>query len=550
MLRELTPLWKNSTYDMAIFDDRLLLSDIELMRTYACGTYLHSFLPTDDYIFDMTDYVKNDELKHHDNEILSHTYDEKHIYALPYEKDFDLIYYNELDENFKNIAKSMSTLTWNELYNMTYSEPEKHTMIALGDDDNLLNFFFEYMNSQFDISKTPDNKYFDQFCEEEFVEKFYSFRDFVFDYTRNNYNRTLHLSLDDAFTYFVNDASPFYKGKASHYHLFDEIENENENENENGNGNDEKTYSKFSSVLPPKYQSAIIEHFVVINKNSIIDKDILMEIAKILTSKEMQLFKAERFGSIPTFDFSKKDTDSDIKKYCEMHSKICEHSEKIKKIHLKDLFDSKYTPAFFETRLLLPSVIKRFIRFDSIDLLTFTLNNIKELVTDHMGIYSFLTYFLMSVFVISTLIIMVLTFYHRKHPYLKAISPNFCIIILFGYILSTISILMYLPPFSVLKSKIFYIMETICYTIILAPMFAVTFRIYRIFKSDSLISKSLDDLHLIMYVSIFTGIVFIYKLIIVSCEKFYFLAYGYINASYRLARYTFTNFKVYDTIDM
>ncbi|OUM65769.1 hypothetical protein PIROE2DRAFT_7185 [Piromyces sp. E2] len=90
--------WTNSTFDLAVVDDRMLFAEYGLMETYAIGTYLQTKHPTEEYLLDMTDYVNNNDLKHHDSEILKHTYHEKHIYALPWEKDFDLLYFNEADE--------------------------------------------------------------------------------------------------------------------------------------------------------------------------------------------------------------------------------------------------------------------------------------------------------------------------------------------------------------------------------------------------------------------------------------------------------------------
>ncbi|OUM65768.1 hypothetical protein PIROE2DRAFT_7184, partial [Piromyces sp. E2] len=401
------------------------------------------------------------------------------------------------------------------------------------------------MNSQFDMWKEPNKKYYDQFCEKDADEKFKAFRKHVIDYTNENYNRTLQLSLDQAFMMFVQDQSPFFRGKASHYYLLFEEEEEGDNKNKR----QDESMPQFSSVLPPKNISPLTEHYLIANKNTFIDKDILMETARILTSKEMQLYKVKHFGSIPTFDFSKKNDDNEIKNYCDKHSKICEHYENLKKFRLKDLFDSRYTPAFFEVRLLLPSVIKRYIMSNNLERLKFGFENIKELVTSFMGAYSYLTYCIISIYSILIFTVIGLTYYYKNHPYLKAISPLFCIIIILGYLLTTIGILMFLPPFSIAKCKIFYMLEILSYTLIVAPMYVITYRIYRIFKSGIIDSKSLSNKRLFIYVVIFNLIAVIYKFIVIFAVDFHYIAYGYLNESRRLARYYFTNYTVFDTVD-
>lgn len=210
--------WKNGSFDMALLDDRMLYSDKALMRTHLTDFYFDSFKPTEDYLLDLTKYVSKKDLKHHDPEILKHSYYKKHIYGLPYEKDFDVLYYIRTNEKAVNIIKSIETMDWDEFYNQTVSqrvENEIPLIIAGGDEDNFTNLFFEYINSKYDIDFNEKN-YFEQVLLRKSEEKLTSYQKFVNDYTGNNVNNTLHVDLDTAFYYFMNQNTPFFRGKASH----------------------------------------------------------------------------------------------------------------------------------------------------------------------------------------------------------------------------------------------------------------------------------------------------------------------------------------------
>eukprot|EP00833_Pecoramyces_ruminatium_P003889 jgi/Orpsp1_1/1177921/evm.model.c7180000063338.1 len=220
----------------------------------------------------------------------------------------------------------------------------------------------------------------------------------------------------------------------------------------------------------------------------------------------------------------------------------------MKKIIIKDHFDSKYSPSFFELRILFPDTIRYFVQTNDMEFFRFSLKNIVELVSFHMGVYGFLSYFMVIVFSLCTFVIMGLTYYYRNHPYLKAISPIFCIIILFGYLLNVINILMLLPPYSVLKCKVSYVSE-MSNSFVLIPMFAVTYRIYRIFKSKIIITKALDNIHLLIYICIALILNLIYKIIITLVFDFQYLSSGYFNDSLRLPIFIFQHYKTFDLID-
>jgi len=304
----------------------------------------------------------------------------------------------------------------------------------------------------------------------------------------------------------------------------------------------------FSAVLPPKKSSVITERYLAINKFSNIDKKILIDVARILTSKEMQLLRATKFGSVPALDLTRK-SDYDINSYCEEKYEICYSLEKMTRIRLKEIFKTKYQTPFFEVRLLLPSVIRNNLINGTVENITKGFINIKELNTTTMGIYFYLCYIVVSIFSLISLKYVYQTFKYRNHPYIKAVSPHFCNLMNIGFIMSMISLLMFLPPYSILKSKISYLYDMINISLIVIPMVFVTYRIYYIFKSESIVNRVFSNKRLSICIIIPLLIIIAFKIYIIIQKEFYYIPFGLLNENPRFPQYYFEDFRFFDDMD-
>jgi len=141
-------------------------------------------------------------------------------------------------------------------------------------------------------------------------------------------------------------------------------------------------------TLPPKYQSVTTYKYLVANKYSKIKPEILPEVALILTSKEAQLFRVNNFGDIPTFDFSKKDSDPYLQYYCNKNPIICSAMKKMKKLYLRDIFKSNTMVPFYDVECNFPVRIKNFLLNCDFEYNQNTFINMNEFITDHLGYYS------------------------------------------------------------------------------------------------------------------------------------------------------------------
>jgi len=211
--------WMNSTFDLGIFDDRLLYSEFSLMESDVVRGYFKTRKPSIDYFVDLTKYIPKKELEYNDPEILNNSYYDGHIYALPYERDFDILYYLKNNEKSNYIAQSMENLNWEEFLALMNFQTKDPLAVPLGDDDDLLNFLFEYVNTKYNTSEDKDKNYYDQFVNEKSEIIFKSFYDFVITYTKNQLNHTIRIGYDEAYSAFLERQLTFYKGKASHYQV-------------------------------------------------------------------------------------------------------------------------------------------------------------------------------------------------------------------------------------------------------------------------------------------------------------------------------------------
>ncbi|ORX51508.1 hypothetical protein BCR36DRAFT_351373 [Piromyces finnis] len=399
---------------------------------------------------DLTDYIDEESLNCHDPKILNRGKLNGKLYALPYESDFDNLYYDNENQKSKNITKSMESLTWDELIDSINESSSYPLRISLSYTENFLSTFMEYASSFHNLTKEYDPQFYKVFYNDTTNQLYKSFYEFLNKYTNRTIDNTLYEFPEDALLSFLDGESIFYKGKASQMSSFKEFPN-------------------ISSTLPPKYISSKFSNYLIINKQSEIDKSILVEIAKELTSKEIQLFKAKHFGNIPTFDFNDK---SNIETYCEIseiQKEICQQLRQIKEINLKDIFKSKYSATYFEISSYLSPFFIEYLYEDEIDF-----NKISDL-------------FKYSYEMVTTQI---------------AITPIYCNLIIFGCIFHMAKIFFDLPPYSKTKLKIIFIFEQLSVDLIYIPMLALIYRIYRIYNSNSLTVKYLTNKKLFIIITI------------------------------------------------
>jgi len=93
-----------------------------------------------------------------------------------------------------------------------------------------------------------------------------------------------------------------------------------------------------------------------------------------------------------------------------------------------------------------------------------------------------------------------------------------------------IKILSDLPPFSIGKVMTYFVVDSIGVNLVYLPMFVVTYRIYRIFQSRSIISKSLSDKRLLIVIIVIMIVTLLYnsdvnKVFTLLTSEFYFSTY-------------------------
>lgn len=514
-------LW-GGDYDMVIIDDRTLFSEISYMESDWIEFFLYSRKPSVDLLVNLSknDIEKDRSLEFNDPKAMKDARYRGALYGLPYELDFDLLYYATENPKSKKLAETMQDLTWDAFIEEVFPDPIK---ISLSEDHNMLNFFVEYAYTRYNLTEDYDPNYFHVFYNDT-AESFYqSFYDLVSNYTEGDMLETLMLTQDEAMASFLHGDSLFFKGKASHHAMLQDISTQ-----------------AYGMTLPPRHFSVVTEKFLVINQFSPIDPKVLVKAAGQLTSKAMQRLRAEKFGSIPTFDMSQRESDPDIESYCQSHETLCHYLGTMNRLYVKDLFTLKYSPPFYEIIVLLVPIIKTYLREYNLPKMIFSFKNINELITFGLGIYGVLAYVFTIAIALCTSFMAFLVYKYRKHPYLKVISPSFCIMIIIGCTLSSLKILQNLPPYSELRAKFDLIYTTVSTNLIYIPMFSVTYRIYRIHNTSTVLSRALTNKNLMIGTTVAIAISVIFRLCAMFTQEFYCLPFGSLRSP-RFPEWMYTN---------
>lgn len=520
---------KYGEYDMVVLDDRILFNDISLIETNHLVNEFGYMKPSLELLMDMTKYVKNKNFDYHNLKVLKDGIYKDKVYGLPYEIDFDLLYYYNNIPSVVELVKRMNDITWDEIVAIYKDSGYFPLTMGLNDDDDLLNLMIEYASNHYNLMKEYDSKYFKVFYNETGQDLFNKFYDFIINYTNDEpYYNTLYINQEDAIKIFIEKKAIFFKGKATH--------------------NDTICYESYiSSTLPPKYITTVIEKYIVINKQSNIDYQLLTEVAYQLTSKDMQIFRAKHLNTIPTFDISKREIDEDINRYCQIKPDMCNILEKMKPLYIKDIFNVKYGTSYYEIATLLPTVIRNYIMNHDISLITFALKNNDVLISMNMGKYKILSYLVACIPASLALLFIIFVSYHRWHPYIRVMSPSFCIMIISGMVMNIFKIFLLLPPYSIPKTKFYFIYITLNTNLIYIPMFAVIYKIYNVYQSKSRYIKSLTDNQLLKIIGSIILVTILYRIIIIFTCDFYYISYGDI-LDPRFPVYGYSNYNIHNTI--
>jgi len=518
-------------YDLLLLDDRFLFSDTSLIENIQLEDYFNFRHIYKNYL-NLTTYINLQELEYHNPKVVKDGMLDKYsLYGLPFELDFDLLYYHNEVQQLENL--SPEKLTWEKLLDPNFPDSTSNSNskfkslfgLPLGDNNELLNLFIEYFSDKKNLTTERIQRkadYFDKKKENDNI--FVSFKNFVEKSSNSDIDDILGENFDTVLTSFINKENKVMKGKASHFAYLKSLSN-----------------ITVSSTLPPKYFSAITEKYLVINNHSLKEKKLLVEVAKQLTSKEMQLYRAQNFEYIPTLDVTRDDPD--IKNYCSSHSFFCHSIQQMEPIHMKSMFEkTKYKITFLEIRLLLPEALKQFLRDGDVKSIAITFDNIMNVKMYNIGspnIYFTILFVIMAFFVIYMIIILFLVYKYRDHPYLKVISAIFCMMALIGLISNAFTPILLTHITSSTLCKFIYIHGIVSRTLIFMPLFAVVFRIFCIYTNKSKVSfgKKLDDKRLfigiisILLVGIVIGGITIYF------REFYIITIGNITDQVALRCY-------------
>eukprot|EP00833_Pecoramyces_ruminatium_P002826 jgi/Orpsp1_1/1176858/evm.model.c7180000059288.1 len=533
-LREL----KSSNYDMMILDDKFLFSDDSYIENVILES-MFSFQKFTDFYVNYNDYgIQEEDISHHHPEILKDgKTSDNELYGLPFELDFDLLYYYD-DATASKDLLSTKINNFSELNNIG---SEGILSTGLNDNDELINLFVEFIRYQYDIPKDDDPLSYDKLYDENSDEIYDSFREYILQITGKDMENALSASIEDAYNSFVSGEKRIFKGKASYNNYFNTINNSNQ------------TITISASSLPDG-MSVISEKYLVINKNSAKSMDQLVQVALQLTSSDFQIYRAKELGFIPTFDFSNK-SDTSISTYCGDHSDICSLIDSLNSIRItKVLRKSRYSANYLESRLIIPFSLRNSLSAKDNIIIKKTLSNILNIWNNFLESFTLSPLIVamlsvnafMFITVIYLLIVIVMVHRNRKHPYIKAMSPQLTNIAIFGMILKIV----YPTILNVIRTNflcrlnvvINFFIDNLVYT----PLFAIIFRIYYIYTNVSNMScgKKLHDTRLIRYIILVLFLTFLAFFGLTSFDKFYLITTGSlaltrsIACTYDYAKYT------------
>jgi len=491
-LREL----KNSKYDIMILDDRFLYGDNSYVD-YVLLKNEFGFNKLSDFYVDYNSYnnINKEDISYHDIDILNDGKIDsiKNLYGLPYELDFDLLYYHTSNVESKDLLSLKVTDSSFKNNNIS----EEILSAGFNDKDELFNFFSEFIRYQYNKPIKNDPKSYEFLCNNEAVELYDFFRKYVLRFTGTDIEKTLSTTIEEAYTTFLHDEHKLFRGKASHYKKLKENPN----------------ISIQINSLPNEI-TVMTEKYVVINKNSLKSIEDLLKIAHILSSKEMQIYRSIHMGSIPTFKFKELSSDEAILSFCQLNLEMCEILNKLNPIRIRNIYIKNcYSASYLETRLIAPLELtktlidptKQYAKIAFMNLLDISSSSFTDEMKITVDLIIFMILYVLTIVIAIFLLgLMIKVYFNRKHPYIKAMSPQLTNLTIFGIILRLIFPYFY----SIVNTKFLchlgVVLNFFVNNIVYLPLFAIIFRIYYIYTKVSNVSigRKLNDRHLIAYIII------------------------------------------------
>ncbi|OUM58189.1 hypothetical protein PIROE2DRAFT_69992 [Piromyces sp. E2] len=366
---------KNSNYDMFILDEKFIFSDVSNIESSYIQDTFHE-LNIHNYYLNLSDFFEKNKNKMNNNaafnEIFKNVYsvtsdnniyDEDMVkggfnnnilYGLPFEMDLDVEY----------IVAGQG--------NQTIQNDNNKILTNIADDDKLLATFVNFMITNGLNNETPDEKSYYNILtnkleknklEEELLIPFSKFIKDKIDNKLTTINNINSFTLNNVYKNFIynegNNRS-FY-GKASHFcSIVGQFEN---------NSLIQLSLLHKKSVRNKKY--------LVINKNSKIDKDMLFQVALQLSSSDFQTAKYELSCKLPAYNFNV--INSNFSNHTYFNNIIKQTSDFV---NIKKMFESQFGAPYMEVRAFLPEALKKFIIDGNAKPVVDMLENIQYLVMD------------------------------------------------------------------------------------------------------------------------------------------------------------------------
>eukprot|EP00833_Pecoramyces_ruminatium_P012471 jgi/Orpsp1_1/1186503/evm.model.d7180000051055.1 len=549
-LNGLVEEFNNSTNDIFILDSKILSSNVDFAESHYIQ-HIFKYRNFYKYCMDVSDVSKRYDLTILNKNLVE---DGKHKgvqYGLPYETDFDIFYYNsnDLENDLPKIVPSKN-VSENDLSEIMQNGNETETTedkiqinkfplsLGLFDEDIILSTFFDYIAFLYGI---PQNIYRSNSREKEKIKNkdyfkiysnnnlYISFKDYINRCSGNKYIKSNKMLIKDstlALIDFLNENYLFFKGRAS---FFDYIRSKRKND--------------FLSITSlPNKRVAYNKKYLVINKESKIDKDVLKNFAYLLTFEETQLFLANNFGHVPTFinrcmqykneSIKRRDV---LENYYTNHTEVCHAMNETKPIMTRSMLkNTNYSATFTEIRLHLPYALRQYllgdISVEDIKEIFDNAINTKTLTTENIDAPTLAIYMVLIVYIFFLVIVIIIVYEYRKHPYLKIISPDLCILIILGLIMNLIIPLTLTHIESPLLCKFSFCFAVISRNLVALPMLAIVFRIFYIYNNKSKVNfgRKLNNRRLFTFIFIALFFELIYCLFIILTKEFYIVTEGTI----------------------
>ncbi|ORY20938.1 hypothetical protein LY90DRAFT_676503 [Neocallimastix californiae] len=510
---QLMMMFKNSTTDIIVMEDMFLFWEVSNIYSYMSMMDFDLFIDFyDKYFLDLTKYFDNnkDFYQFNDKKFLKDGTIKNKLYAIPYELDYDVLFYqNELFN--KEELNLMKSLNWHDFIKRTeFSKLNSKTPINIYflNYEDILNYFVEYISGYFNLSQEKNEHFYKALYTKEAKKRYEEFRNIM--YNPLNITSTIYSNypLEDNLISFLNGDYSFFKGKASFQYFMKYF-----------------GFTNVSFILPPKDYTVLNKKYLVINKKSTIDPSILVEIVQHFTSKEWQYIRAQYFNKVPTYDINQYSTDSFIKDYFDRNPSINSTLNEMNPIHIKDVFLSKFSAPFIEIRYVFSYAILQFLlNFNfTVDYFTDIIENIYILkyYQDKSSIYLYLNYIFIIIFLFICLVMVhSLNRYHNYYV-IRMMSPRLCILVCFGFIFNLILKSFESVLDTVIKCKIGYIVELISMNLYYIPTILILFRIYCIYTGKLSTKIKLNDKNMLLYVFI----------ILLTLTTFVFILFLFIKIS-------------------